>query len=146
MKTNRVLLTLLAGSLALNAFTFLTGFQQQVQCPELPSYTNSQEISLEDATRAVDTYKNSVPAGTVTGGIITGNTIEDIFCATGTNALAYALARDPSGTIASGGVFVVLEGADVTVDNKGKITQVRKTGTKLFRPNNWCPPNCVPLN
>jgi len=142
MKLKRLLLACLVVSVSANIVLFLGGMKPGGDCPDIASYGIPTPIGMEDARRTVDAYKASVEPEAVTGGVITGSTLHDLFCAPGTNGLAYHLAKDESGTIAGGGIFLVLEGVSVVAEGNN-ITSMQKTGTALFMPGNWCPPNCA---
>jgi hypothetical protein len=146
MKTKHLLISLLSISMSINVFILMSSMNPSSDCPEINSYSNGAEISESDAQTYADTYKSRFPKSKSTGGIIAGNALENLFCTPGTNGLAYHLAIDPTGNIADGGVFLVLLGAKVILDNEGNITYSRRTGPQQFRTNNWCPPNCVAIS
>ncbi len=145
MKTKSLLALFLALSVSVNVIVFLSSFTPQSgECPEIPSYSNGIELSDSKAQDCAEAYRNSVPGNAITGGIISGNALKELFCAPGTNGIAYSLAIDPEKQIGGDdAVFVILTGIEVTMDSEGKIESTRRTGTKAYRTNNWCPPNCV---
>jgi len=146
MKIKNLLSTLLILSLSVNIMVYLTSMTPQQDCPELRSYTQGATVNTNAAREQIDAYANSVPEGSITGGIISGDAFKQLFCDPNTNGIAYHLATDPSGTIAPvGAVFIIIEGANVATDEKGGITSSTRTGTNLYTNNNWCPPNCVAI-
>jgi hypothetical protein len=145
MKTKNLLSILLVLSVSINIMVYLTSMAPQDDCPELRSYTSGNEVSTNDAQSYIDAYQENAPGG-VYGGIISGDAIKNMFCDPNSNGIAYHLATDPSGTVAPvGAVFVIIEGAAVTLDNKGGVSSATRASARLYMNNNWCPPNCVAI-
>ena len=145
MKTKKLLSILLVLSVSVNIMVYLTSMVPQDDCPDLRSYTAGKEVSQSNAQEYIDAYASEAPGG-VTGGIISGNAISKMFCDPNSNAIAFHLAKDPTGTVApEGAVFIIIEGAAVTTDGRGDITSATRASAKLYMNNNWCPPNCVAI-
>jgi len=146
MKRSKLLAGGLVLSVAVNAFLLFSAFNPVVEdCPSnINSYTPGRTIPSADANKCVDNFQTNAPAGSLYGGIISGDAIKELLCPDNTNGIAYYFAQDPAGQIANGKVFLVLSGIHAEIVNN-RISQLGTTGNTLYMPNSWCPTNCATL-
>lgn len=136
MKNKFTLTALLSAGLTVLSITFSLAQSS----PPPAGFEGAKTMTDTDAFNYVNQYKAS--GGTITGGVITRDALEQLLKLSNCNAITYRLGTDPTGRVAPANeVFIIIGGANVTDDNGRKT--VSDIGGSKYYSNLWCPPNCM---
>ncbi len=146
MKSTYLLCALLACSLAFNFYQARTSEQNVSSCTVTQTFAPAIEISNDVARLKYIEFTNSlVSPDSITGGVIARAAFDSLFCMNKCNGITYSFARDASQTIGppNRGIFLIIEGVNITFDPEGRMVVNPIPGSKKYRSGSWCPPSCM---
>lgn len=146
MKSTYLMSALFVCSLAFNFYQASTCEKTVAPCLEAPTYADALPISnIVARTKYQEFIQSTVRPDTISGGIIAKDAFDKMFCLPNCNAVAYSFARDASGTVGplNKGIFLIVEGVNITFDASSRIVVNSITGSQKYRSGSWCPPSCM---
>ncbi|HMT29342.1 MAG TPA: hypothetical protein PKD91_08695 [Bacteroidia bacterium] len=147
MKTTTILGAFLIISVAINIYLWQDKTGNVTTCVSTPGFERPTTISKDEADGFMNQFRLTLnDTDTITGGLITRSSLDEIMCTKDCNAIVYSFGRDSLGRTGPGGngAFTILSGVKVDYDaSTHTITRVSDLGIKKYIPRNYCPPTCM---
>ncbi len=146
MKKNSLLYALLFCSLAAHVFQFYACQEEEDRCVKTETNAPAFSITKEEARNYHQQFMATLERpDTIEGGIISRAALDELLCMEKCNGISYSFARDKSGEAGpeNNGIFLLIEGVNISINEDGELNVRHLAGTKTFRSGNWCPPSCM---